>query len=139
MVTSLKCLLNCTPSVEFSISTNAPLEVDPISGVVYAPEGAFDFEANPEHTVRIVATDSRDDPELSQVSSPFLVTITVEDVNDESPRLTSPNGTQVCNSIYFVSSQNLSVNLFQILFGSLRHVSIWSALVQKLSHNLSQF
>ena len=97
---TLKCLLNCTPSIEFSISTNAPLEVDPVSGVVYAPvEGAFDYETNPEHTVRIVATDSRDNPELSRVSPPFIVTISVEDVNDEPPRLTSPDGTQGCNSI----------------------------------------
>ena len=112
---SLKCLLNCTPSIEFSISTNAPLEVDPISGVVYAPlEGAFDYETNPEHTVRIVATDSRDDPELSRVSPPFLVTINVEDVNDESPRLTSPDGTQGQFKRHF-SSQNMFQNLSQVL------------------------
>ena len=83
-------------SVEFSISTNVPLEVDSVTGVVYAPESAFDYETNSNHTVRITATDSRENPELSQVSSPFLVTINVGDVNDEIPRLTSLDGTQFC-------------------------------------------
>jgi hypothetical protein len=73
----------------YSISTDAPLEIIQVgtTGVVYAPSDAFDFENKPTHTVRITASDSKEDPALSLVTTKS-VTIEVVDVNDESPRLT---------------------------------------------------
>ena len=138
--------------IRFSISTNVPLEVDAETGVVYAPEGAFDYETNPNHTVRvrevlccygygvfvfplcllqIVATDSRENPELSQVSSPFLVTINVVDVNDESPKLTSLNGTKVRPACLHVHCQAFihCIALLILVLHLREHQPRWSGLL----------
>lgn len=87
-------------------SANRILKIDEETGeITTSVDNAFDYERQTEVTVQVTATDKfEDEYETSPHITYAQVTITIEDVNDETPRITVVSISEMFKSLRSVRS-----------------------------------